>query len=54
MDKVTLSLSINEINVVLSALGKAPYEAVFQLVEEINRQVVPQLQNVQQAPSEDN
>jgi myosin heavy subunit len=53
MENVTLSLNVNQLNVILGALGKAPYEAVFGLVEDINKQVVPQLQAAQaqrQAP----
>ena len=44
MENVNLSLNVNQLNLILGALGKAPYEAVFNLVEEINKQVVPQLQ----------
>lgn len=44
MENVNLSLNVNQLNVILGALGKAPYEAVFGLVEEINKQVIPQLQ----------
>ena len=54
MERINLSLTVNQLNVILGALGKAPYEAVFGLVEEINKQVVPQLQAAQQgmAPAE--
>jgi len=53
MEKVNLTLTVNQLNVIFGALGKAPYEAVFQLVEEINKQVVPQLQAMPQpAPSD--
>lgn len=44
METVNLSLNVNQLNVILGALGKAPYEAVFGLVEDINKQVIPQLQ----------
>jgi len=44
MEKVTLELNVNQLNVIFGALGKAPYESVFGIVEEINKQVVPQLQ----------
>lgn len=50
MENVNLSLNVNQLNVILGALGKAPYEAVFGLVEEINKQVVPQLQAQRQQP----
>lgn len=44
MDKLHLELSVEQMNVIFAALGKAPYESVFQLVEELNKQLVPQLQ----------
>jgi len=51
MDKVKLKLelSVDHVNVIFAALGKAPYESVFQLVEEMNKQLVPQLQAAQAA-----
>ena len=49
MENVNLTLNVNQLNVILSALGKAPYEAVFNLVEDINKQVIPQLQAAQAA-----
>jgi hypothetical protein len=36
--------TIDEINAIMAALGKAPYEQVFQLVEKIRAQAAPQLQ----------
>jgi hypothetical protein len=33
-----LDLNINEINTILASLGRAPYEAVFGLVEKIQAQ----------------
>ena len=42
-----LDLSVTEINVILSALGKAPYEVVFELVEKIKKQATEQLAPVQ-------
>lgn len=49
MENVNLTLNVNQLNIILGALGKAPYEAVFGLVEEINKQVIPQLQAAQSA-----
>jgi hypothetical protein len=40
---MTLDLNINEINVILQALGNAPYAQVFELVQKIHEQVQPQL-----------
>jgi len=37
-----LDLSINEINTILACLGRAPYEAVFDLVEKIRSQAKEQ------------
>ena len=38
-----LELTINDINMILQALGNAPYAQVFELVEKIREQVQPQL-----------
>jgi hypothetical protein len=46
MEKVNLNLSINQLNLILAALGKVPYETVYGLVEEINKQVIPQIQKL--------
>ena len=37
-----LDLNINEINTILACLGRAPYEAVFDLVEKIRSQAKEQ------------
>jgi len=37
-----LDLSIQEINIILASLGRMPYEAVFELVEEIRNQAKEQ------------
>lgn len=36
-------LTIEEANIIMAALGKLPYEAVFQLVEKIKAQAQEQL-----------
>ena len=41
--------TIEEINTIMASLGKAPYEAVFQLVEKIRQQAAPQLQEAMAA-----
>ena len=41
--KMELELNIEEINKILSGLGKLPYEQVFELVNKIQTQVQPQL-----------
>jgi hypothetical protein len=44
--------TIDEVNVIMASLGKAPYESVFQLVEKIREQAAPQIQQApQQAPA---
>lgn len=48
--QIKLELSVNEINIILSALGKSPYETVFMTVESLRRQVGPQLQAKQNSP----
>ena len=35
--------TLDEVNVIMAALGRAPYEQVFQLVENIRKQAAPQL-----------
>lgn len=39
-----LNLTLNEINLILTSLGKMPYESVFELVGKIREQAEPQLQ----------
>ena len=39
---MTLDLTINEINVILQALGNAPYVQVFELVEKVRTQAQAQ------------
>jgi hypothetical protein len=43
-----LELTINEINVILQALGNAPYAQVFELVEKIRTQAQAQVQSTEQ------
>jgi hypothetical protein len=44
-----LDLSLNEINVIMQALGNAPYAQVFELVEKIRTQAQAQMQSTEQA-----
>lgn len=41
-----LDLSIVEINLIMGALGNAPYAQVHELVTKIRSQVEPQIQNM--------
>jgi len=43
-----LDLTINEINIILQALGNAPYAQVFELVEKIRTQAQAQVQTTEQ------
>jgi hypothetical protein len=43
MDKVTITLTVTQLNVIMAALGKAPYEAVAELVQELRDQALPQI-----------
>lgn len=41
---INLELSVQEINLILQALGQAPYVQVAELVEKIKSQAVPQVE----------
>jgi hypothetical protein len=43
MEKLTLQLSLNEVNAIIAGLAKLPYESVFQLVDNIQKQAQEQL-----------
>lgn len=43
-----LEITINEVNVILQALGNAPYAQVFELVEKIRTQAQAQVQTTEQ------
>lgn len=47
MDQPTIKLSLEKLNVVIASLSKMPYEAVFQVIEDIKSQVTGQLKDVQ-------
>lgn len=47
---INLELSVQEINLILQALGQAPYVQVADIVEKIKTQAVPQ---VEALPKED-
>lgn len=40
---INLELALNEINLILQALGQAPYAQVAELVEKIKAQAIPQV-----------
>ena len=41
---INLELSLSEINLILQALGQAPYAQVVELVEKIKGQAIPQVE----------
>ena len=44
-ENFTIELSLNELNIVLSYLGKQPYESVYTLIEKIQKQAQAQSTN---------
>ena len=44
---MTLNLTLDEVNIILNALGTQPYADVYQLVNKIQTQGSHQLQNTQ-------
>ena len=47
-NELTLKLSLEKMNTVMAALGRMPFEQVFQLVGEINQQLQPQVESAKQ------
>ena len=47
--EITLTLNVNEVNTILGALGKGPYEVVEPLIAKIRAQAVPQVEQPQAA-----
>lgn len=41
---INLELSVNEINLILQALGQAPYTQVTDVIENIKVQAIPQVE----------
>jgi hypothetical protein len=48
MDNITLTLPLAQVNIIMSALGKAPYEAVADVVQSIREQAIPQVPKVEE------
>jgi len=44
MQTIKLTLTLEEINTVLEALGQMPYVRVYQLITKLQQQTAPQLQ----------
>jgi hypothetical protein len=49
MSKLTLELTLDEVNVVLAGLGELPAKASIGVIEKVRMQVIPQVQ--QQPPA---
>ena len=47
MDKITLTITLEEVNALLDALGSQPFKQVHQLIAKIQSQATSQLQNEQ-------
>lgn len=41
--EITLKLPLAQVNLIMAALGKVPYEAVADLVQSIREQAIPQV-----------
>lgn len=41
---IKIELPVEQVNVIMGALGKAPFEVVAALIQEIQKQAQPQLQ----------
>ena len=47
-----LDLALEEVNLILTSLGRMPYEAVFEIVEKIKAQALPQINKPSDKPAE--
>lgn len=50
---INLELSVQEINLILQALGQAPYIQVAEIVEKIKAQAVPQVEALPKEEAEE-
>jgi hypothetical protein len=46
MEKITITLAINDWNIVIGSLGKMPFEQVVNVINEIKVQAEPQVRSV--------
>lgn len=47
MPNINFSISLDQANIILGALGKAPYEVVAPVIAELQKQAAPQLEAAQ-------
>lgn len=43
MDKITLNLSVDQINLIFGALSELPFKVSAKIIDELNQQIAPQL-----------
>lgn len=53
MDKIALHLTVQEINVIISALAKQPYEAVAEVINKVRAESLAQLNSAQPTQDEE-
>lgn len=53
MKKLTVALSVQELQTVLQALGNLPYIQVHELIGTLQQQATPQLQSTQEVQKKD-
>jgi hypothetical protein len=51
MDNITLSLSLQQVNIIFASLAKMPYESVAQIINDLNVQIEPQVSKERKLPS---
>ena len=51
---LNIQLNLDQINVILSTMGKLPYETIAPLIDSIQVQATQQLQQLQQSQNEQN
>lgn len=52
MEKITLTLTLDEANLLLKALGELPFREVFELIGKIQQQANQQLQDTNHSASD--
>ncbi len=52
MENIVLSLSVDEVNLIVAALSKQPFDMVFPVISNIDRQIAAQRQQLAEEPEE--
>jgi hypothetical protein len=50
MEKMKLEFTIDQVNIILTSLGRMPYESVFTLIADVQTQAQAQIAQKQNAP----